>query len=471
MSTKSHQEQINAMIQRVRADDPYLGDILRLITGDLHNIITEVNPIQEYFSVQSTAAITPPTDVASFTYSFSGTAINFSWSASTGAVFYEIREGTVWDSATFILRTASLGAAINPRVSNTYNFLIKAINSSSVFSANAVLLQVIVPDIGTPSLSGSVIDNNVLLSWTIPSHTFNLDHYNVYRNGVKFAEITGNFITRFEITSGDYNYSVEAVDIAGETSPSTTVALTVRQPPDYELLDEFTSSFAGTKTNCTIVGSGLVACVDLAETFETHFTSKGWADPQAQVTAGYDYFIQDNLLTGSYVEEIDYGATQNNTIVNLSYFKDIFSGTGDVTVTVKMATKLLAGDPYSADTNGTSQFFASFRYLRITLEFAAANDDSMIILSALKVTLDVKKEVDSGVVSALAADSAGTVVNFSKTFRDVDSITAETQSIQPADALVDFTDIPNPTSFKILVFDGKGQRINATVYWKARGIV
>jgi hypothetical protein len=96
---------------------------------------------------------------------------------------------------------------------------------------------------------------------------------------------------------------------------------------------------------------------------------------------------------------------------------------------------------------------------------------SIVGFFSLRVNLDVKREVDSGEVQCFAADAGGTVVNFNKAFKDVDSITLAVAGSAPRTAIYDFVDAPSPTTFKILVFDNTGARVNGKVSWKARGIV
>jgi hypothetical protein len=60
-------------------------------------------------------------------------------------------------------------------------------------------------------------------------------------------------------------------------------------------------------------------------------------------------------------------------------------------------------------------------------------------------------------------------VNFTLDFIDVTSITATPMGTTPVSVVVDFLDVPNPTSFKVLVFNSAGTRVNGTVSWAAKG--
>lgn len=96
---------------------------------------------------------------------------------------------------------------------------------------------------------------------------------------------------------------------------------------------------------------------------------------------------------------------------------------------------------------------------------------SLIEFFNLRIRLDVKKAVDSGVISAISTDAGGTVVNFNRAFKDVESIVGTVQETTEFIVVIDFVDVPNPTSFKVLVFNTAGTRVSKTVYWVARGII
>ena len=79
--------------------------------------------------------------------------------------------------------------------------------------------------------------------------------------------------------------------------------------------------------------------------------------------------------------------------------------------------------------------------------------------------------MDSGKVSVLASDTAGTEVFFHIMFRDIDSITLTPLSLSEQTAIYDFQDVLDPRSFKILLFNPAGARVSGEVSWKARGVM
>jgi len=481
MSIQAESNKVRQLIDGLQKDNPRLYQALLALSKDVSNLYEELHPIQSATSGLVAAAGTPPNTPTIFTSTFGPFTVNFVWVGDPTALFYELRVGGVdWDSATFIVKTPSNGASIDALLEGSYTFRLKAINSAALYSLTDITLDITIPEAAAPSIAAQVIDNNVLLSWTAPVETFQIDHYNVYVNGVKFAEITSTFIGRFESSSGTYLYGVEAVDAAGNVSVRGEVSAAVRQPPDFEVTDLRDIDVNNmTLVNCFLQNNTIVACEDLVETFEDHFINGGWATPQEQVDDAFERFIQENLLTGSALDEFDYGVIFTNVIITLTFVKNIFSGTNDVTVEGEMSVSD-DGISWSTPSPGLSQFFTSVRYLRASLKFTAPDSDSMISVGTVRVAINVKREVDANNIMCLASDVNGTEVQLpgdfslghgSKTFKDIDSITTTPKSVSPFTAHFDFVDVPNPTNFFIYVFDSAGRRVDSLVDWKVKGIV
>jgi hypothetical protein len=55
-------------------------------------------------------------------------------------------------------------------------------------------------------------------------------------------------------------------------------------------------------------------------------------------------------------------------------------------------------------------------------------------------------------------------------FIDVDSISVTAAGTSPVIAIYDFVDAPNPTTFKVLLYNTSGSRVSGTFSWTARGV-
>lgn len=473
----SNESIIKGLLGGAEFEDPRLYDALNLLLNDFYKVYYNLYPPESNRVLGATGSTTGADSVANFTGTLFTNNLRLTWAALSGAANYELRyqfgTSTDWDTATSLLTTSTLSADINPLtvplLYGNHTFLLKAITIAGVYSTVAASVVINIPQITAPVITPTVIDNNVLLRWTVPTSVLEIDYYNVYKNGALLGKMDGTFEVIFETASGTFDYTVEAVDIVGNVGISSTVTVTVNQPPDYELTDSRTSTFSGTKSNCLLESDGkLYACVDITTVWNTHFSGLGYASPDAQVTAGYPIYIQPTELSGYYEEVIDYGAVVTNTIITVLYSSNELSAS--VGIVVKIATSL-DGVTYSAFATGSSLFASSLQFAKIKIEFTGADADSLITIDSLQFRLDVKREIDSGTVAALAADASGTEVLFNKSFKDIDSITLTVESQVPVTAFYRFVDVPNPTGFYVYAVDSTGNRVDYTVSWKARGIV
>ena len=94
---------------------------------------------------------------------------------------------------------------------------------------------------------------------------------------------------------------------------------------------------------------------------------------------------------------------------------------------------------------------------------------NLIRITGLNVKLSIKLRTDSGAGTANAADSGGTTVSFNIAFIDADTPLVQPGGTSPVIPVVDFADSPNPTTFKVLLFDRNGNRVSGPFSWTARG--
>lgn len=492
---------LNSLLQGYQHADPRLYDILSGLIGSVEDLQDTVFPIVEQISNITEEPI--PDVPLNFAYSTTLRNLILTWSAAANARTYEIRRGSDWDTASQVTVTGITEVRLDPIAVGTTRYLLKALNGNGEYSTGFATLDVIILPIGSTTITGRVIDNFVLLTWSIPGSTWDIDFYTIKRGTDTIGIQRGTFIAIFEAISGTFTYSITPTDIAGNLGPTASITLVVSQPADFELLDFRVSLLDQSKTNALIYGdpilgwinneptpgwdANLIAgqnwtweagntgkilvCIDLTQTYQVHFTSRAWNTPQDQVSAGYPIYIQPTLLTAQYQEVIDYGTVLTNNILSIDYTLDQLTTAGTVTATPGIEFSL-DGISWTAIVHAKSAFSSSFRYARVTIDFTASNDKALAMFYNLSETLDVKREIDSGNINALASDATGTVVTFNKAFKDVDSITVTaTKSIEPLTIIYDFVDIPNPTFFKVLVFNSTGVRVDALVSWKARGIV
>lgn len=414
------------------------------------------------------------------TSAFAGEQIRLSWTAvgndptRLDVSYYQIRRcdaGVAFASAAVIAETKSTVYALKVNWVGTQLFWVAAYDVMGNAGAET-FVEVIITKPSAPSISQQVIDNNVLLRWTDATQSLPIVYYEVKR-GATYAGATsvgtkqGLFTTVFETVSGTFTYWIAGVDSAGNVGTEASVSALVNQPPDYVLRADINSTFSGTKTNVASNAGGLLATVDTAETWQDHFTSRSWSTPQDQVNAGYSIYALPSTLTGSYVEEYDYGAVLAGSKITATLTRQTV--TGSVTITPKISVKETSGGSWTDYNNTDNTYATAFRYVKITYDFASSGNDDLLQISALNIRLDTKIKNDMGNGTANSGDSGGTTVNFNVTFVDIESITVTPIGTTARIAIYDFVDAPNPTSFKVLLFDTSGNRVTGPFSWQSRG--
>ena len=289
----------------------------------------------------------------------------------------------------------------------------------------------------------------------------------MYREQTLVGRQDGTFAIVFETSGGTFLYRVIPVDLAGNRGPEASISVAVRQPPDFDLIAQSLDDLSGTKVNTAIYGNRLLANINLAETWLEHFEINLWETIQEQIDAGYPIYIQPTPNIGSYERIFDFGGVFDDVILNLSWSQNPIAGT--MTVSSAMSTSI-DGVTYTAPISGRSLFVESLRYVKVKITFTGADPTALLEFYDLRVDLNVKSEIDGGSVNADKDDVGGTLVLFNKQFKDINSITVDADSIEPLYIIYDFLDVPNPTGFKVLVYDSSARRVDYLVSWKARGI-
>lgn len=324
----------------------------------------------------------------------------------------------------------------------------------------------------------NVIDNNVLLYWdapektTLPVVTYELRKGLASDAGLTWATAevvgrkAGGFTSVFETRAGTYKYFLAAVDSDDQISLPTSHSASVAQPPDYILFAQLESTLSGTKNSAASDNESLLLPVNTTETFQQHFTSRAWTTPQDQVTAGYPVFIQPTATSGYYEETIDYGTVLAASKVTVSPDGYVASGSPVISCRISISQD---GITYTDYDGQFSIYATNFRYVKIRITVTSSDQKSLYRLRGLNVHLDAKLVNDAGSLTANAADVGGTQVNFNIPFIDVISITVTPQGTTPVTAVYDFTDVPNPTGFKVLLFNSAGARVSGSVSWSVKG--
>ena len=423
-------------------------------------------------------------DAPVVTNTFNGEQVVLTWVASTGSLpvdYYEVYDTSI--STPNLLSRQYSTVYRNKVVWLTKTFVVRSVDTAgNVGAARTIVITVATGQVS--NLTTEVIDNNVLFRWleiqgSLPILAFELRRGTVWATATVIGTKSGGFTTVFEApqTTVNFTYWLAAVDTAGNYGTPVSVTATVSQPPDYVLATNYISAFAGTKNNALADPTGgLILPVNLTETWDTHFSSRGWADPAAQVAAGYPIFIQPGATTGYYEEVFDYGATLAAMKLTVAYLLTTIAGTVSSAITITSA--LDSGFTSNVQTfSGAQAYATNFRYVKFRVTVTATNDTGVASLTNLTLKLDTKLKTQTGSITAVSSDAGGTIIYLTedrlssgvKTFIDVESITVAANSSTPLYAVYDYVDTYNPLSFKVLLFNTSGTRVTGSVSYSVRG--
>ena len=386
-----------------------------------------------------------------------------------------------------------------------------------------------VPDSGTCE----VIDNNVLLRWGEPTvnaaNQLKIDHYEikkhigsgassqVWSTGSPIGKGTGKTITDsrfsviFETTADTYTYLIKAVDTAGNESKDTPIffkSLVVSQLPDFVLNADYDSVFSTSGTGLTspsevdsVAFTNCLKVFDVAlnknvlylpvltnssgvgtQTWSQHFIGTGsssspqFANITAAINAGFTDYLEPAPIgtsgQGEYQEVFDYGTNlASSKVSTLATFANQGSGTVNQSQRLDLASGGSGGtfsNGTESNSNSAQRFGTAFQRVRYKTR-AISVAGSLTKITNLNLKIDVKIKNDTGTGTANASDSGGTTVNFNVTFVDVQGIAVTPNTTSAVIAVVDFQDVPNPTSFKVLLYNTSGVRVSGNFTWQCRG--
>jgi len=256
---------------------------------------------------------------------------------------------------------------------------------------------------------------------------------------------------------GFTDYLEPAPTYSGTYSQSgTTVTITISNHGfivGNELIINYTSGSA-------IDGTFVVASVTNANVFT--------------VTAAASASTTGNVVIGgsNYQEVFDFGTNlASSKISTLAEFANQGSGTVNQSQKIDLASGDSGGsfsDGTESNSNSAERFGTAFQRVRYKTS-ATSVTGSLTKITNLNIRLDVKIKNDTGTGTANASDSGGTTVNFNVTFVDVQGIAVTPNTTSAVIAVVDFQDVPNPTSFKVLLYNTSGVRVSGNFTWQCRG--
>lgn len=304
------------------------------------------------------------------------------------------------------------------------------------------------------TITSVVVDNNILLYWKPSARSLPLDHFRLskVKDGVTtiIGSLHGYFATIFETTAGVFTYTIVMIDSAGNIGAARSLDVTVAQPTDFVLHDDRSSTLQTSAVPAnTVTASGVVR-----------------VDPYVDEDYTTESYTKLELLldtTDTYEEIMDFGTILASNKCDVTLDTIIDSGEPEVVIAISSSLDNLT---YTAPIVSGSVALYDFRYVKVELTMAGTGG---VVLRGIRTTLSSKKVSEAGIVDAVAADVDGTLVVFEQSYIDVTNIMLTAGGVIPRIAIYDFVDVPNPVSFKVLLFDTAGVRVSGPVSYAASG--
>jgi cell wall-associated NlpC family hydrolase len=400
-----------------------------------------------------------PIDGSLVTHSFADTSltsatVTLSWQKATQTLFaisgYKIK----YDSTEVFVNATTITFLAD--WVGTRTFTITSVDILGLESSEA---QVPIPKLAPnpvpfETYRAQVIDNNVLLYWDLPAKTtLPISHVLLRKTKIiegiteytwdtaeNVGEKSGTFTSFSELERGEYIYWIRTVDTDGVQSTERKIQRRVAQPPDYIYNREFTTNFTDSSVELVNVAvntanNSLIMPVNNVEQWQQHYTNNGWNTPLNQIQASFPYYPQPGEATAYYSEIFDYGTLLASSQLTLEAVTTVISGSGKINYYLSYSQD---GNTYSVRQLTNNLFALNFRFVKVEIEMTEDSIDTLIELSAVVLTLDSKSIGDSGNVIALEEDTNGTIVNFSKEFVDVSSITVSVNAASNSQSVLEY---------------------------------
>lgn len=365
---------------------------------------------------------------------------------------YELRRGATWAGGTVIGTKQGGFTTVFETAAGTYTYWLAGIDSAGNY--------------GTPGSVSAVVNQppDYVLQLNQNS-TWAGDETNIYTDAVLGQIVNVNTTETWQshFTSRSYTSPQDQIN-AGYTyylMPSTTTAA-------YEEEFDYGTVLAGTKVSATLTSSNVVGTTTITPTIRVRGTTSTSATYSQTTTTITVTSTAHGLLAGDYVYlDFTSGTATDGTYVVATAAANTFTVTSATSATTSGNVSWIKWTSYA---NSSEVFVTQFRYFRVRYDFASVGGNDLMLLTALNVRLDSKLRNDAGSGTANSGDTGGTTVTFNVAFVDVQSIAVTPLATTGVIAVYDFVDAPNPTSFKVLLFNTSGTRVSGGFSWSARGV-
>lgn len=382
----------------------------------------------------------PPPTVAGLTLTMSTIGVLASWTANAelDRDYTYLKRGAAWASATEMgpndsavkrdtttyslgWLTAGVASVVAKYVDTTGNqSLLAATASITISPPNAV--QLTRTDIDANTLSVSWLDaktSQPILRYEYKIGTTAQTYAQAAAYGSAGADSRSDVIVAK--TAGVQRVWFVAVDVAGNVSVPIFLDVAYTLPTDFVLSGRFSLQSNGSGTN-TVVNGSRVLMLMTNEVDGTHFSSRGWANDSAAISAGAVKYFQPGTTSASYAEVYDLGAVVAAATTSVSHQVAWLSGAG--TIETDIAYKANIGDAWTTVASTSSLLASQVRYIQITVRATATGGDDLVELLTLNTDCGLRRIYESFALTLNAGDVGGTPYVATAGFTDIQGAVA-----------------------------------------------
>ena len=224
-------------------DDPASDNVYDVRVRTINSIGARSNWVVEEGHAVS-GKLVPPSDVTGFVATIVRGGIKLAWNEipDIDRSVYEVQQGTVWDASGNEVKDKLRGLNIRDASPNAAgvasDYMIKAIDTSGLFSDNEATAQETIPVPTTPtSFAGTIERGGIRLRWTA-STDLNHSHYAIKKGA---SWVAGTFLDATRETTeyfdegvllGNNVYHIRDVDVFGNESTEASDTVNYVAPAD-----------------------------------------------------------------------------------------------------------------------------------------------------------------------------------------------------------------------------------------------
>lgn len=368
---------------------------------------------------------------------------------------YEIRRGATYAGSTLVGNKSGGFTTIFETASGTFTYWITGIDSAG--------------NLGTPSARTVTVSQP-------PDFVFLIDYDSTFSDNFSNAFLdTGTGYVLLPVETGETWAQHFSNNSWTDIDDQLTAGYEIYIEPSvasgyYEELIDYGALIPNTKitvtpTGAVIDGTPTLTCKISVSDDDVSYTDY---DNTYEVYATNFRYIKVRITVASSGGDDVYELQQLNVRLDAKLLSD--AGVVNARAGGSVTSITRTGTTATVTTSGT--------HGKVTgdyVEIAGANETDyngifeVTVTDTTHFTYEVANSPSSPATGTITWDNGGTPVLFTQPFVDVNSITVTPKGTSAVIAIYDFTDIANPTYFKVLLFTTGGSRTSGDASWNVRG--